>query len=294
MRCERCQCRKQCSDQAPGYEGMFPCAQCPMQRLAARQDDWLHKTPTLIKTVRRNYQEVPAKYRRYHQQRDFLALWHGHTPFSRQRHAQHRGWERYVAPIQEPLTNGPGFVGPCWIWLGGLRDDGYAPKGDRNAAFKAAVGRKPKRGASLNHLCHRRACAYPGHLYEGDDAANARDRLESPFMDRYTPSGFTWGELGNRYDRVFETARHGVPAPTPLIPGEVRPPVYLLHDHDWHTGFSLGAGGCATAVCSICNMTSSKLAALPVLNAILSKGQGFEELVTEHFADCFGWRPLFP
>lgn len=270
-------CRCQCNPEHTSFvRWRLHCDQCPMQ--PARQDE-TNNPPGIVKTARLNYQGVPSQYLHYHQQRDFLALWHGYKPFFPHPHARRRGWERYVAPIEEPLANSSGFVGPCLIWLGALTDAGYAPKDARHDAFKTGAGRKPKRGMFLNHLCHRRACMQPGHIYEGDAAANARDRLESPFMRRYTPPGVTWGELSSRNSRIWETARHGLPAPTPLLLTKTEGCRYLLHDHDWHAGSPLGAGGGETTpVCSICNMTPLELSELPVLNALMATGQGFEGL----------------
>lgn len=70
----------------------------------------------------------------------------------------------------------------CWPWLGSLCGSGYGEFS--HAGTKAtthrlafALDRCRDPGASLVlHACDNRPCCNPGHLYEGDDLQNARDR----------------------------------------------------------------------------------------------------------------------
>ena len=72
-------------------------------------------------------------------------------------------------------------VGDCLIWLHELNAGGYGvasfQQGERLAhrqAFIQSRGVAPREG--VLHLCHRRSCVQPSHLYDGDARDNSDDR----------------------------------------------------------------------------------------------------------------------
>ena len=72
-------------------------------------------------------------------------------------------------------------VGDCLIWKAALGANGYGranfPDGETGAhrqAFRQSRSKPAK--TSVLHLCHRRFCVQPSHLYEGDAQANVDDR----------------------------------------------------------------------------------------------------------------------
>lgn len=73
-------------------------------------------------------------------------------------------------------------LGPCHVWVGAMRPDGYgAMTVSRKAelahriAFKIADGRWPV-PCALHH-CDNRACVRRSHLFEGDKAENTADMV---------------------------------------------------------------------------------------------------------------------
>ena len=121
------------------------------------------------------------------------------------------------AAIYTPPTNCPTpFGGPCLIWrhqldaygYGTLRLDGKTSKAHR-VAYEMSRGSLPE-GMFILHMCHRRSCIQPAHLYAGTRKQNAEDRearlteksrWPSPvkFYDEYEPRmhdgmKYYWGE----------------------------------------------------------------------------------------------------
>lgn len=71
--------------------------------------------------------------------------------------------------------------GDCLIWTGALNGGGYGvgtfPSGEglaHRVAFRKSRGCS---GENVLHLCHRRCCVQPSHLYSGSKQDNADDRL---------------------------------------------------------------------------------------------------------------------
>ena len=99
------------------------------------------------------------------------------------------------AAIYTPPTNCPTpFGGPCFLWRHRL--DGKTSKAHR-VAYEMSRGSIPE-GMFILHICHRRSCIQPAHLYAGTRKQNAEDRQArltekgrwpSPvrFFDEYEP-----------------------------------------------------------------------------------------------------------
>ena len=237
----------------------------------------LDKSLPLIETAPcREYSHLPENRRRYHEQRDFLAYWTGHPPNNDISGSKAcRDWWKYTFATTEPLINGSWFGGECLIWRGKLTSNGYAPRKVQRLLWTETVG-QPITG-QLNHLCHRRACVQPSHLYDGSQVDNMADKHGSPFQKRSTPKGYTFAKLRAEYDRIWGAADRYRQPEQALLPPEPRR--YLLHNHDWNSGSPPGSGGAEnTFICSICNISQRRINALLVLNAMLRVGVGFEDL----------------
>ena len=87
------------------------------------------------------------------------------------------------AAVYTPPTNSPiPYYGPCLIWrhrldadgYGTLRLDGRTCKAHR-VAYEMTRGAIPE-GKFILHMCHRRSCIQPAHLYAGTRKQNADDR----------------------------------------------------------------------------------------------------------------------
>jgi hypothetical protein len=73
-------------------------------------------------------------------------------------------------------------LGPCWVWTGPLREDGYAhlKRGHRMQkvhviAYQLGVGPVPRETPDLDHLCRIRHCVnYERHLEPVTHAENVR------------------------------------------------------------------------------------------------------------------------
>ena len=85
------------------------------------------------------------------------------------------------AAVPPPINSQAQPAGNCLIWLGTLTKGGYGtrtfPQGTTLAhreAFKESRGREPT--DSVLHLCNRRYCVQPSHLYDGTEQDNSNDR----------------------------------------------------------------------------------------------------------------------
>jgi hypothetical protein len=104
--------------------------------------------------------------------------------------------ERFWAKVDRygPVPLGRPELGPCWVWTGYIRPDGYGQFGTgkqrqpHRFAYELVKGLIPS-GLELDHLCHdreacvggdscpHRRCVNPAHLDPVDHATNLRRGL---------------------------------------------------------------------------------------------------------------------
>lgn len=93
--------------------------------------------------------------------------------------------ERLMAGVAR-LTKG--YKTPCWLWLGPRCNKGYGQiwAGGRARRchiimWELTVGRRVKKGYTLDHLCRNTECARPSHLEEITRSENtARGNRANP------------------------------------------------------------------------------------------------------------------
>ena len=127
-------------------------------------------------------------------QRDFM-LYQAGIPPRAIRVSRSNGPLGNVAVIGRVPANNQPVAGPCLIWRGSLSgskngsDGGYAQycgKALHRHMYEMSRDERLTTADSVLHLCHRRACIQPSHLYLGNDAGNAEDR-EKRFRRPYLP-----------------------------------------------------------------------------------------------------------
>ena len=127
-------------------------------------------------------------------QRDFLLHQAGLPPRT-VRGSSTNGVLGNVAVINRVPVNSQPVAGPCLIWRGSLSgtkhgsDGGYAQLGGKvlhRLMYEESRGERLASEDKVLHLCHRRACIQPSHLYLGSDADNAEDRARR-FRQPYLP-----------------------------------------------------------------------------------------------------------
>ena len=132
-------------------------------------------------------------------QRDFLLYQAGYPPRTI-RVSNSNGPLGNVAVIRRPPLNSQPVAGPCLVWRGSLsgnrdgNDGGYAQySGKALPRLMYEEGRNVRLAAGdmVLHLCHRRACVQPSHLYLGSDSDNAEDRARR-FRHPYLPNYLRW------------------------------------------------------------------------------------------------------
>ncbi len=198
-----------------------------------------------------------------------------------------------VSVIRRVPANNQPIAGPCLIWRGSLSgtrtgsDGGYAQYGGRSLhrmMYEESRGQVLTATDMVLHLCHRRACIQPSHLYLGNDADNAEDR-ERRFRQPYLPdipdemepleqrlraalySDFDRLQLefarsGKEHSRAWDAANYAVlDVPTLEPPGPAR---FLVHE------CVPGPWAGDVHICQICNMTPGEIKRLPLLKNLLS------------------------
>jgi hypothetical protein len=126
-----------------------------------------------------------------------------------------------------PIPESRPELGPCWLWLGSLDEDGYGHicRGGRcgskttahRASFEAHVGIVPN-GLQLDHLCRVRRCVNPDHLEPVTCAVNiARGKTgESNRLKSHCRNGHPYDQKntyfynGSRYCRACCATRRRV------------------------------------------------------------------------------------
>ncbi len=88
----------------------------------------------------------------------------------------------YAAVYTSPTNNGAPIYGPCLIWRHGLNQGGYGVTSQdgrqvlaHRAAYEISRGSMPPNTRIL-HMCNRRSCIQPSHLYAGTQQENNDDR----------------------------------------------------------------------------------------------------------------------
>ena len=232
-------------------------------------------------------------------QRDFLLYQAGFPPRAN-RVSSSNGPLGNVAVIRRVPVNNQPVAGPCLIWRGSLSgtkhgsDGGYAQYGGK--ALHRLMYEESRSGGlttedKVLHLCHRRACIQPSHLYLGSDADNAEDRVRR-FRQPYLPdipdgkepleqrrraalySDFDRLQLefarsGKEHSRAWDASNHAIlEIPTLETPSPAR---FLVHEcvpGPW--------AGCVH-ICQICNMTPGEIKRLPLLENLLAWDKAYPQ-----------------
>jgi hypothetical protein len=141
------------------------------------------------------------------------------------------------------------------------------------------------------HLCHRRACIQPSHLYLGNDADNAEDRarrFRQPFLPSIPPGDAPleeklrtalFGDLSRvkakfsrtetEHSRAWDAAYFSIQKIPVLEPPA--DPIFLMHE------CRPGPWAGAVHICQICNMTPSEINNLPLLANLLAWDSAFPQ-----------------
>lgn len=92
--------------------------------------------------------------------------------------------ERFYEKVNKNGPTMPGMATPCHEWTGGRFEQGYGAFQDAHRKTKRAhrVAWELEKGLitpgkDVLHTCDNPPCVNTGHLYEGTDAENARDRV---------------------------------------------------------------------------------------------------------------------
>lgn len=123
------------------------------------------------------------KPNRFRQERDFLLWLAQSNPTRRPRKQTHLIQPSNYAAVYTPAANNPiPYAGPCLIWRHSLSDGGYgklrrgrATELSHRIAYEITRGEVPA-GTRILHLCHRRSCIQPAHLYAGTPKDNQEDK----------------------------------------------------------------------------------------------------------------------
>ena len=142
----------------------------------------------------------------YHAERAFL-LYLANAGISNRRPAGPINESDYAAVYAPPTNNPIPFGGQCLIWrhrldahgYGTLQREGKTSKAHR-VAYEMSRGEIPE-GKIILHLCHRRCCIQPAHLYAGTHKQNAEDR-----QVRLTEEG-RWAAIPRFFDE-YEPRMH--------------------------------------------------------------------------------------
>ena len=145
------------------------------------------------------------KTNRYRQERNFLLHEAKSNPAHKPRNQTYPIQPNNYAAVYTPAANNPiPFAGPCLIWRHGLNENGYGKilwKCRTDLAYRVAylISRGHiKPGRRILHLCHRRRCIQPSHLYAGTTKDNQEDKearfsIDVPrlsihrFFEKYDP-----------------------------------------------------------------------------------------------------------
>ena len=225
-------------------------------------------------------------------QRDFMLYLAGFSPRNTQLSSSN-GLLGNVSVIRRTPANNQPIAGPCLIWRGSLSgtrngaDGGYAQYGGKvlhRLIYEQSRGIGLATEDMVLHLCHRRACIQPSHLYLGNDADNAEDRTrrfrhpylpsipagDEPLEKRLRAALFSDSDrvqaefvrAGKEHSRAWDGANYAIlEIPTLDPPAPAR---FLVHD------CVPGPWAGSVHICQICNMTPSEIKRLPLLENLLA------------------------
>ena len=141
---------------------------------------------------------------KHHAERAYL-LYLARSGIPKRRSAGPITRSNYAAVYTQPTNNPIPFQGPCLIWRHRLDTHGYGtlqlndkPHKAHRVAYDMSRGEIPE-GKLILHLCHRRSCVQPAHLYAGTQKRNAEDR-EARLSEegQWTSIGRFMGEYSKR------------------------------------------------------------------------------------------------
>ncbi len=142
-------------------------------------------------SARTSSELMMSQLNRYRQERDFLQYLARIALERKGRAAVGITPDDYTAVYSLPTNSKAPTYGPCLIWRRGLTSDGYghiSQNGRKMLAhrlvYEMTRGSIPDNMHVL-HMCNRRSCIQPAHLYAGTPQENAEDRkakTESFFM----------------------------------------------------------------------------------------------------------------
>ena len=141
--------------------------------------------------------------------------------------------ERFEAKVDKngPVPPHRPELGPCWLWTGYVKPNGYGQIGLGGAgegveyahrvAFFLKHGRYPKPGYDACHACDVRRCVnYEAHIFEGTRAENIQDLADKGRHGRQTrPERTARGERNGHarlsHDQVVEIRTRYAAGETP-------------------------------------------------------------------------------
>ena len=140
----------------------------------------------------------------------------------------------YAAVYSPPTNLVNAICSPCLIWRHSLTAGGYGylqingrPRRARRVAYEMTRGTISTNQLIL-HMCHRRACVQPAHLYLGTAQDNATGRCDR-FQKGHYHQRHTWAEVQRDQDRMDDGMRYYWDEPDHL-----EPPLFQAN-HGAHT-----------------------------------------------------------
>ena len=146
----------------------------------------------------------------YRQERDFL-LWTAKSAPERRPHASGPiNQSDYVAVYSHPVNIHTILNGPCLIWKRGLTRHGYGrisiggkTRDAHRITYEMTRGSIPE-DKNILHICNRRSCVQPSHLYAGTQQDNRDD------WKMRTDCYFPWGSFFGRHSEIGHECRRYV------------------------------------------------------------------------------------
>ena len=186
-----------------------------------RTESGLHvpsrRNATTLDTSRSALQKhnIMKKPSRYRQERDFLLYLARTAPEPKGRTTPGITEADYAAVYTSPANNQAPTYGPCLIWRRGLTTGGYGLTSHNGRqvlahrlAYEITRGSIPN-NLQILHMCNRRSCIQPAHLYAGTPQENAEDRKAK------TQNWFMTESMFEKHNRqVAECSKYVWPEPS--------------------------------------------------------------------------------